>query len=140
MSYIHRESVVSILDTIHRTRRPRLLLRAARFGLGEYDRQRDLKRVLRLPAAPRVSPATVRTLMEMEREFEEQRTRPPQAAGDTWRAARHVEVLICLIAESRLLVEEVPSPLALDPSAPARSEARQAPCAGPAPAAAIASR
>lgn len=108
MSFVPRESVLSILTTIQQTRRPRLLLRAARFGLAEYERQRDLKRLLRLPAAPPVSPATVRTLMELEARLEDLRTRPPQEAGDTWRAARHVEALICLIAESRLLVDAVP--------------------------------
>lgn len=107
MSCQSRESIVTILETLRDTRRPRLLLRTARIGLAEYARDRDLRRILRLPAAPAPGPATVRLLLQMEADQEAQRTRPPVEVGDTWRAARHVEVLIALMAEARLMAEVV---------------------------------
>lgn len=108
MSYAPRESVFEIIDRIQRIERPRLLLRAARLGLQDYDRQRDLRRVLRLPHAPAPGPRVLHLLLEMEEHCEARRTRHPSEIGDSWRAAQHVELLICLIAESRLLAQAVP--------------------------------
>jgi len=115
MSCQSRESLVTILETFRQTRRPRLLLRTARIGLAEYERERDLRRVLRLPAAPAPGPATVLALLDLEAEQEAQRTRAPVEIGDTWRPARHVEVLIALLAEARLMA----SPVTLPPALPA---------------------
>ena len=79
-------------------RRPKLLIRAARFGLESYDRSRDLKRLLHADAAP--SPrAAVDHLFEAEAILEDDRT--SGQAG--YSPARHVELLIALIAETRLL-------------------------------------
>ncbi|KPQ08042.1 MAG: hypothetical protein HLUCCA12_02920 [Rhodobacteraceae bacterium HLUCCA12] len=99
------DPIVSILSTIAASRRPRLLLRAARIGTADYRRETDLRRVLRLPAAPPLGPETVRTLIALEEELETQRTRPEACAGASWRASRHVEVMIALIAEARLMVD-----------------------------------
>lgn len=107
MSCHFRDSIVSLLDTLARASRPRLLLRAARMGTMEYRREDDLRRVLRLPATPAPGPATVRTLIAMEAELEMLRIRPCHETGDTWRATRHVEVLIALMAEARLMAEAV---------------------------------
>lgn len=119
MSYHSRESIVSVLDTISRTHRPRLLLRTARIGLQEYRRETDLRRVLRLPAAPPPGAATVRALIDLEAQLEAQRLRPAHAIGDTWRPTRHVEVMIALMAEAQLMAEAVSMP-ALMPPLPAR--------------------
>lgn len=110
MSCQPRESIVSILATIAQTRRPLLLLRAARIGTLEYRRETDLRRILRLPAAPPPGAATVRTLIELEAGLEALRTRPSHAIGDTWRPVRHVEVMIALMAEARLMAEAVGAP------------------------------
>jgi len=110
MSYQSRDSIVSIMDTISRTHRPRLLLRTARIGLQEYRRESDLRRVLRLPAAPPPGPATVRALIELEAQLEATRLRPAHGIGDTWRPARHVEVMIALMAEAQLLADAVSMP------------------------------
>jgi len=77
--------------------RPRLLISAARHGLAEYDRHRDLRRLLGTPLpAPA---AAFSRLLEMERGLECART-----CGDAaYRPARHVAVLIALLGESRLL-------------------------------------
>lgn len=77
-------------------RRPRLLMHAARFGLSDYRRDRDLKRLISLPASPE---ATVSQLLSQEDKLEQNRQRGDAA----YSIARHIEVLIALLAESRVL-------------------------------------
>ncbi|MCI2398415.1 DUF6477 family protein [Aliiroseovarius subalbicans] len=79
-------------------RRPRLLIRAARFGQGDYNRDRDLKRLMKLPATPTPARA-VDGLIAEEARLEETR----KAGEASYSIARHVEVLIALIAEARFL-------------------------------------
>ncbi|MCU0903301.1 MAG: DUF6477 family protein [Tabrizicola sp.] len=77
-------------------RRPRLLMRAARFGLAEYRRDRDLRRYVTAAATPEDA---VTSLMTVEAKLEATRI-----AGDaTYSVARHIEVLIALLAEAQLL-------------------------------------
>lgn len=77
-------------------RRPRLLMHAARFGLGDYRRERDLKRIIQTAASP---DQTVPRLMSVEEALEANRV-----AGDAgYSAARHIDVLIALLAEAQLL-------------------------------------
>lgn len=84
-------------DILTNLRRPRLLISAARFGLSDYDRARDLKRLFRA-AAP--SPATaIDKLIDEEAHLEEFR----RAGVATYSISRHVDVLIALMAEAQLL-------------------------------------
>ncbi len=77
-------------------RRPRLLMRAARFGLCDYRRERDLRRLVRCGLSPE---DTVPSLMSVEADLEQTRL-----AGDaSYSVARHIEVLIALLAEAQLL-------------------------------------
>ena len=77
-------------------RRPRLLMRAARFGLGDYRRERDLRRLVNISASPEV---TVPRLLSVEEALEATRV-----AGDaSYSAARHIDVLLALLAEAQLL-------------------------------------
>lgn len=77
-------------------RRPRLLMRAARFGLAEYRRERDLRRYVGGAASPE---DTVTSLMSVEARLEATRI-----AGDAaYSVARHIEVLIALLAEAQFL-------------------------------------
>ena len=78
-------------------RRPRLLMHAARFGVADYRRERDLKRLIDLPASPE---ATVRQLLTQEGKLEQNRQRGDAA----YSISRHIEVLIALLAESRLVL------------------------------------
>lgn len=90
--------MTALIETLATTRRPRLLVRAARFGLEEYNRNRDLRRILRGDSVPAPSDAVTR-LMDMEAAHEDTRQR-----GDaSYSIARHLEVLIALMGESRLL-------------------------------------
>jgi hypothetical protein len=77
-------------------RRPRLLMRAARFGLGDYRRERDLRRYVTQAASPE---DTVTSLMTVEAKLEATRI-----TGDAaYSVARHIEVLIALLAEAQFL-------------------------------------
>jgi hypothetical protein len=77
-------------------RRPRLLMRAARFGLAEYRRDRDLRRLVPVTGSPE---DTVPRLISAEERLEATRL-----AGDaSYSAARHIDVLIALLAEVQLL-------------------------------------
>ncbi len=92
-----------LLGTLTSLRRPRLLVRAARFGLRDYNRERDLRRLVRSEAIPAPSTA-VSALMAEEARLEETRR-----VGDAaYSPARHVELLIALIAEARLLPRVLP--------------------------------
>lgn len=79
-------------------RRPRLLIRAARFGVADYKRERDLRRLIN---------ASARTTPELafpQLITAEERMEATRRAGDaTYSVSRHIEVLIALIAEARLL-------------------------------------
>ena len=79
-------------------RRPRLLIRAARFGMTEYNRDRDLKRLLASvgPASPeRAVPQLI---------AEEQKLEATRQAGEAgYSLTRHIEILIALLSELRLL-------------------------------------
>ncbi len=77
-------------------RRPRMLIRAARCGLGDYRRERDLRRLINGVAPP--ERAMSRLICEEERIEETRRS------GDAgYSASHHVEVLIALMAEVNLL-------------------------------------
>lgn len=109
MSLTPCDSLLPVFAAMLRTRRPRMLLRTARFGQAEYNRERDLRRILRLPAPPPPGPETLASLIALEAVQEGLRTRPPADAGEPWRAQRHVEVLIALLAEAQLVFPPVPA-------------------------------
>lgn len=82
-------------------RRPRLLIRAARCGIADYRRERDLKRLI--DTGGRTTPETA-----LPRLFsEEERLEDTRRAGDLgYSLSRHIEVLIALMAEARLLARD----------------------------------
>ncbi|PTX55797.1 hypothetical protein C8N43_0443 [Litoreibacter ponti] len=91
--------------------RPRLLVRAARHGVSEYKRDRDLRRISghNSSASPR---RIVSHLLAQEEAIERTRV----ARDGTYSPNKHIEVLVALMAESRNL----PAPSA----APARTPRR----------------
>lgn len=77
-------------------RRPKILIRAARAGVSDYRRDRDLKRLFR--SLRGTSPQQVIVTLITE----ESRLELCRAAGDaTYSVQRHVGVLTALIAEAR---------------------------------------
>lgn len=82
--------------------RPKILIRAARAGVTEYRRERDLKRILR-DQKPAAAQHALGTLLAEENRLEATRT-----SGDgAYNIQRHVAVLTALIAEARLAPAEV---------------------------------
>ncbi|MCC6000475.1 MAG: hypothetical protein JJU19_06355 [Pararhodobacter sp.] len=109
MSCHTSEPLYALIWSLGSQCRPRLLLQTARIGQADYRREHDLRRVLRLPAAPPPGPATIKVLMDLEAEQEQRRKNRFQAAGEPWRPSRHVELLIALMAEMRLLAVAAPA-------------------------------
>lgn len=87
-----------ILSRLDRMRRPQLLIRAARIGSEDYRREHALKRLLGFDH-PQANGAALASLLELEEELDEQR-RCNMAA---YSATRHVEVMIAIMGEARLL-------------------------------------
>jgi len=83
----------ALLADLHR---PQLLIRAARCGLADYRRDRDLKRLLESQPAP---DRAVRRLMNEEAVLEATR----KAGEASYSVTHHIDVLIALMAEVRLL-------------------------------------
>lgn len=87
---------MTITNSLESLRRPRLLVRAARHGLSEYNRKRDLRRIAGF--TENATPQRVTTmLLDMEDNMEQRRV-----AGDAaYEPARHIELLVALMAESK---------------------------------------
>lgn len=79
-------------------RRPRLLIRAARHGIQDYRRDRDLRRLINAATPPTPQAAFAR-LYDAEEQAEE--TRRNGDAG--YSITRHVDLLIAMLGEARLL-------------------------------------
>lgn len=95
--------MTDITAMLRAIRRPGLLVRAARCGQLDYDRTRDLKRVLK---KFRIStgPSPINGLIDAEAALEETRI-----SGDsTYSVVRHVEILIALMAEVSLMPKPGP--------------------------------
>lgn len=89
------QDILSILRTL---KRPRLLISAARHGAQDYDRNRHLKRLLGGYNLPTPGAAALR-LLEIERGHNTRRT-----TGDaSYCVAEHIDVLIAIMGEARLL-------------------------------------
>lgn len=88
--------ILSLLKTL---RRPRLLIRAARLGQADYNRTRDLRRVMKTSELPTPGRAIL-SLINREAQIEEARKN-----GDaSYSIAQHVDVLVAMMGEARLLV------------------------------------
>lgn len=98
------QDVLSMLNSLHR---PRLLIRAARAGAMEYNRNRHLQRLLGYGALPRTGQALMQ-LIEIERAQNDQRT--ADEAG--YSLTRHLDVLIAIMGEAQLMRAMRPAPVA----------------------------
>ncbi|WP_272004282.1 DUF6477 family protein [Roseovarius sp. ZX-A-9] len=86
------------LNTLATLRRPRILIRAARIGAAEYRRDAHLRRHLGYGPLPRPE-AALGALVKMEAALETQRRQ--DSAG--YVASRHVDILIAMMGEARIL-------------------------------------
>jgi hypothetical protein len=97
------QGMTDLATLLNALRRPKILVRAARAGVADYRRDRDLKRILRQtkPGAPQQ--AIGRLLAE------EKRLEATRAAGEaTYSIQRHVAVLTAILAEVRLIPAAAP--------------------------------
>lgn len=90
---LRREPLQDPVPDLPPNRRPRLLITAARLGLPDYRRERDLPRLLRGTTGD-----TLPALERLEAEAEDLR----RAGDGRWSATRHVELMIALMAERHL--------------------------------------
>lgn len=81
-------------------RRPRLLMSAARFGLGAYERETVLPRLLG-GGTPAPGRGCIDLLAGREAALETDR----MAGKATYSIADHVEILTALVAETRLYLD-----------------------------------
>ncbi len=89
-----------IQSQIRQLKRPGLLVRAARFGLDGYRRDRDLARLL--PEHGTTGPgAALMALIEAERDENDARL----AHGAYYAIVRHIDLLTAIMAEARDLEE-----------------------------------
>ncbi|RKF15282.1 hypothetical protein D6850_10660 [Roseovarius spongiae] len=93
-----------VMNMLASLRRPRILIRAARIGAAEYRREAHLRRHLGHGPLPRSGAALI-GLVEMEATLEEQR----QGGSAAYSAARHVDILIAMMGEARILQAARPS-------------------------------
>lgn len=90
--------MLDIQTRIKSLKRPPLLARAARFGVDDYRREIHLKRILKLDETPRSADAVMR-LLDIELDMNKSRM---EKRGD-YSPAKHVDVLIAILGEARLL-------------------------------------
>ena len=90
--------MTDILQTLNSLKRPRLLISAARIGLEDYRRDIHLPRQLG-PSNPRSSQDALSQLIEIEQQMNTNRT----TAEASYSVARHVEVMIAMMGEARIL-------------------------------------
>lgn len=89
--------MLDIQSIIAKLQRPKLLVRAARFGLDEYRRERDLKRALKTDHIPKSGEALLR-LSEIEGDMNAKR----ETNDATYSIAAHIDVLIAIMSEAQL--------------------------------------
>jgi hypothetical protein len=90
--------MTTLLEQIGALRRPGLLMRAARHGAVDYDRSRDLKRLMRRDVTPGPVEA-LSAVLEMEERAESAR----QNADAGYSVARHIDLLVAILGEASLV-------------------------------------
>jgi hypothetical protein len=94
---IHKGSTMQDIKTqVSRLKRPKLLVSAARLALKDYRRKSHLSRILRGPVPAKAS-AVLGELCDMETHLNTLR----KTRDAAYSAARHIEVLVALIAETQ---------------------------------------
>lgn len=78
-------------------KRPQILVRAARFGVDDYVRHRHLPRCLKRETIPSPGQALV-ALLDVEKQINSERA----TKSGNYQAARHIDVLIAIMAEAQL--------------------------------------
>lgn len=88
---------------LEKLRRPALLVQAAHIGLNEYNRERSLAQLVPDALVLRSGQEMFATLAAQEEQMDAAR----RAGEATYSVARHIEVLIAMIVEARLVSRPV---------------------------------
>ena len=88
--------MLDLQTQLRRLHRPNLLIRAARFAVDDYRRDRDLPRLILSDAPSGPAPALIE-LLEIERSMNEDR----KEGAATYSLARHILMLAAIMAEAR---------------------------------------
>lgn len=89
--------IQSMLQMLHR---PKILIRAARHGLVDYNRNRDLRRLLKTDTAPSTGQA-IMALLNEEKSLESKR----KTGEASYSVMRHIEVLVALMREAQVFTQ-----------------------------------
>lgn len=87
-----------VLTQISRLKRPTLLVRTARHGIEDYNRVVHLRRILKSETLPGPAKAILK-LMELEAISDRQRLEKRAE----YSVAQHVEILVALMCEAKIL-------------------------------------
>ncbi|MCP5085489.1 MAG: hypothetical protein GY952_01600 [Rhodobacteraceae bacterium] len=79
---------------LSKLRRPKILLRAARYGVPVYNRETDLQRITRLNSTASDT-ALIDTLVQQESSFEQAR----KTRDTAYNVGKHIRILTALLAE-----------------------------------------
>lgn len=90
--------MIDIQTRIATLKRPKLLARAARFGVDDYRREIHLRRIFQSDTLPRHAEAIMQ-LFDIEDEI----NRAREAKSGNYAPAQHVEILIAIAGEARLM-------------------------------------
>ena len=90
--------MLDIQSLLSKLKRPKLLVRAARFGMDDYRREVDLLRTLETDSLPRPGDALMQ-LIGIEEDYNTQRI----TNDATYSIARHIDALTAIMSEARTL-------------------------------------
>lgn len=90
--------MLDIHSLVRQLSRPRILVRAARFGIDDYRRDVELRRILDIGTLPGTAEIILK-LMEREADFNDQRV----ACDAHYSIAKHIQTLTAIMSEVRLL-------------------------------------
>ena len=90
--------MLDLQSLVQTLKRPSLLVRAARFGLDDYRRDRDLRRIFKTEHLPQTGSALIQ-LLERETALNDLR----MSVASDYSTADHIALLTAITGEERLL-------------------------------------
>ena len=86
-----------IISQVMSLKRPEILVRAARFGIDDYTRDKHLKRCLKKENLPTPGQALV-VLLDIEKQLNSDRA--TKSGG--YQVTKHIDILVAIMAEAQL--------------------------------------
>ncbi len=89
--------MINPMTVLNNLRRPKILIQAARLGMANYNREEDLRFIMRTSATPAPNQA-IETLLDREKNLETSR----KDGKAEYSVHEHIRVLTAILAEARL--------------------------------------